>query len=86
MLFNRIALFRQEKGWSRKALAEMVDVNPQTVGYLERGDYRPSVELALKLAQAFNVSVDALFALAPFPSLAEQLDRKPPQETDDERA
>lgn len=81
MLFNRINLFRQERGWSRKELAELVSVNPQTIGYLERGDYRPTVELALKLAQAFGVSVETLFALEPFPSLAVQLDRKAAEET-----
>lgn len=80
MLFNRINLFRQERGLSRKELADLVSVNPQTIGYLERGDYRPTVELALKLARAFGVSVEALFALEPFPSLAEQLDRKPTEE------
>lgn len=82
MLFNRINLFRQEQGLSRKELAELVAVNPQTIGYLERGDYRPTVELALKLAQAFGVSVETLFALEPFPSLAEQLDRKAAKDTD----
>ena len=56
MLFNRISLFRRERGLSRKELADLVSVNPQTIGYLERGDYRPTVELALKLAQAFGVS------------------------------
>ena len=81
MLFNRINLFRQERGLSRKELAELVEVNPQTIGYLERGDYRPTVELALKLAQAFGVSVETLFALEPFPSLAEQLDRRVAKET-----
>jgi DNA-binding XRE family transcriptional regulator len=81
MLFNRINLFRQERGLSRKELAELVGVNPQTIGYLERGDYRPTVELALKLAQAFGVSVETLFALEPFPSLAEQLDRRVAKET-----
>lgn len=82
MLFNRINLFRQEQGLSRKELAELVAVNPQTIGYLERGDYRPTVELALKLAQAFSVSVETLFALEPFPSLAEQLDRKAAKDID----
>lgn len=80
MLFNRINLFRQEKRLSRKELAELVSVNPQTIGYLERGDYRPTVELALKLAEAFGVSVETLFALEPFPSLAEQLDRRATEE------
>ena len=70
---NRIALFRTERGLTRKALAELVDVNPQTIGFLERGDYSPSVELALKFARVFGVSVDALFSLDPFPSLADQL-------------
>ncbi len=74
MLFNRINLFRRERGLSRKELADLVSVNPQTIGYLERGDYRPTVELALKLAKAFDVRVETLFALVPFPSLAEQLD------------
>jgi len=74
---NRIALFRTERGLSRKELAELVDVNPQTVGFLERGSYAPSVELALRLARVFGVSVDALFSLDPFPSLAQQLGGAP---------
>lgn len=70
---NRIALFRAERGITRKALAELVDVNPQTIGFLERGDYSPSVELALRLARVFGVPVDTLFSLDPFPALADQL-------------
>jgi DNA-binding XRE family transcriptional regulator len=45
-------------------------VNPQTIGYLERGDYAPSVELALKIAAVFAAPVEALFSLNPFPPLA----------------
>lgn len=55
---------------SRKQLAEAVGVNPQTIGYLERGDYAPSVELALKIAAVFSAPVEALFSLEPFPPLA----------------
>jgi putative transcriptional regulator len=73
MIHNRIALYRTERELSRKELAESVQVNPQTIGFLERGSYSPSVELALKLARVFGVSVEALFALDPFPSLADQL-------------
>lgn len=83
MLVNRIALFRQERGWSRKELAEQVAVNPQTIGFLERGNYRPTVELALKLAKAFGVSVEMLFSLEPFPPLAEQLIGRNLAEKDD---
>lgn len=73
MVSNRIALFRTDRGLSRKDLAAAVDVNPQTIGFLERGSYSPSVELALKLAAVFDVPVEALFSLKPFPALAKQL-------------
>jgi DNA-binding XRE family transcriptional regulator len=73
MVVNRIAVFRTERGISRKDLAALVSVNPQTIGFLERGTYSPSVELALKLAEVFRVPVEALFSLQPFPALADQL-------------
>ncbi len=72
-LHNRIALFRTERALSRKDLAALVEVNPQTIGFLERGDYGPSVELALKLSRVFQVPVETLFSLEPFPSLAAEL-------------
>ena len=72
-IYNRLALFRTEKGISRADLATRVDVNPQTIGFLERGDYSPSVELALKLSRELGVSVEELFSLEPFPDLASQL-------------
>ena len=72
-IYNRIALFRAETGMSRKALAEKVGVNPQTIGFLERGDYNPSLELALNIAQVFKVPVELLFSFKPFPSVAQAL-------------
>ena len=72
-LHNRLAVYRVEVNLSRAALAEMVSVNPQTIGFLERGQYGPSLELALKLAAVFGVPVEALFSLTPFQSLASQL-------------
>ncbi|WP_265563931.1 helix-turn-helix transcriptional regulator [Sphingomicrobium arenosum] len=72
-MYNRIALLRTERGESRRDLAEAVGVNPQTIGFLERGDYKPSLELALKLAEHFAVPVEAIFSLAPFPSVSEML-------------
>ncbi len=39
---------------------------PQTIGYLERGDYQPSLELALKIARHFGVAVEMLFSLDRF--------------------
>lgn len=73
MIHNRIAVLRAERGLSRKELAEAVDVNYQTIGYLERGEYSPSIELALKLAAYFKVPVEMLFSLKPFPAMSQQL-------------
>lgn len=56
---------------SRKDLADAVGVNPQTIGYLERGDYAPSVELALKIAGVFGAPVEMVFSLKPFATLAQ---------------
>jgi DNA-binding XRE family transcriptional regulator len=72
-MFNRLALLRADRGVSRKALAEAVSVNAQTIGYLERGDYNPSCELALKIAAFFGVPVEAVFSLKPFPPFADAL-------------
>lgn len=76
-LHNRLALFRAEAGLSRKELAERVGVNPQTIGFLERGQYGPSLELGLRLAGVFGVPVETLFSLEPFPPLARQLLAQP---------
>lgn len=72
-IYNRISVFRAELGMSRKDLAEAIGVNPQTIGYLERGDYAPSVELALKIAGVFSAPVEMVFSLKPFASLAQTI-------------
>lgn len=74
-IHNRIALFRAERGMSRRALADAVGVNPQTIGYLERGDYSPSLELAMKIAEQFDVSIELLFSFDPFEPVAAALRR-----------
>jgi DNA-binding XRE family transcriptional regulator len=51
-------------------LAEAVGVDVQTIGYLEGGDYKPSLELALKIARHFGVAVEMLFSLERFESIA----------------
>jgi DNA-binding XRE family transcriptional regulator len=73
MIYNRIKTLRVEKGLSRKELADAVGVNFQTIGYLERGDYNASLELAFKLAEYFGVPIDVAFSPRPFKSLSEQL-------------
>ena len=75
-IHNRLPVLRAERGLSRQELAEAVNVNFQTIGYLERGDYNPSLELALKLGQYFGLPVEAIFSLEPFKLLSEALYQK----------
>jgi putative transcriptional regulator len=66
---NRIAMLRAERGISRRQLADALGVHYQTVGYLERGEFRPSLHLALRIAEYFEVPVEVIFSLRPFPRL-----------------
>jgi putative transcriptional regulator len=69
MIYNRIALLRTEQGISRQELADKVGVNYQTIGFIERGDYSPSLELGFKIAGVFGVSLTTVFSDSPFESL-----------------
>jgi DNA-binding XRE family transcriptional regulator len=68
-IHNRIAMLRAERGISRRELADSLAVHYQTIGYLERGEYSPSLELALRIASYFEVSVEVVFSLQPFQRL-----------------
>lgn len=68
-IYNRLHLIRTERNVSRQQLADDVDVNVQTIGFIERGDYYPSLELAFKIADALDVSLEIVFSTKPFPSL-----------------
>lgn len=72
MIHNRIAVLRAEAGLSRQELADKVGVNYQTIGFIERGDYQPSLDLAFKLARAFCVDLPVVFSDEPFPLLFPQ--------------
>jgi DNA-binding XRE family transcriptional regulator len=72
-LYNRIAVLRAERGISRQDLADAMDVNYQTIGFLERGDYSPSLKLALALAEYFALPVEAIFSKHPFQPLSQQV-------------
>jgi putative transcriptional regulator len=69
-IHNRLRVLRAERGLSRVDLATAVGVNYQTIGYLERGDYSPSLELAFRLSEYFSLPVEAIFSLQPFPPLS----------------
>lgn len=69
VVYNRIAMLRAERGITRRQLADALAIHYQTVGYLERGEFRPSLHLALRLAQFFEVPAEVIFSLEPFPRL-----------------
>jgi DNA-binding XRE family transcriptional regulator len=73
MLYNRIAVLRSERSLSRADLARVTGVNVQTIGFLERGDYSPSLELAFKISGYFKLPVEAVFSPEPFRPLSEQV-------------
>jgi putative transcriptional regulator len=61
---NRVRYFRFMRGeMSQAALADLVGVSRQTIVAVEKGNYNPSVELALRLARTLGVTVEALFVL-----------------------
>ena len=64
---NRIVLLRAEQGVSRRQLADALGVHYQTVGYLERGEFSPSLHLAIRIAAYFEVPVEVVFSTRPFP-------------------
>jgi DNA-binding XRE family transcriptional regulator len=72
-LYNRIAVLRAERGISRQALADAMEVNYQTIGFLERGDYSPSLKLALSLGEYFHLPVEAIFSKHPLQPMSEQV-------------
>lgn len=72
-LYNRIGTLRREQGISRKELAENIGVNFQTVGYLEREEYNPSLDLAFRISDFFKLPVDFIFSPEPLKPMSEQL-------------
>ena len=62
-LKNTLKVHRAIRDWTQAELARRVDVTRKTINTVENGRYVPSVYLALKMAQAFEVPVEHLFQL-----------------------
>lgn len=62
-LINNLSFLRKEKGINQTDLGRLVGVSRQTISLIERGDYNPSVMVALSLAKVFDVSVEDIFTL-----------------------
>jgi putative transcriptional regulator len=48
-----------------------MEVSYQTIGYLERGEFNPSLDLALRLSEFFGLPVEAIFSRQPFTPLSQ---------------
>lgn len=68
-VFNRLAVLRADRGMSRRELADALGIHYQTMGYLERGEFSPSLHLALRIARYFDVPVESVFSLDGFAPL-----------------
>lgn len=62
-LYNRVKQAREELAISQTELGKRCEVSRQTISSIERGDYHPSIVLAIKIARIFNKSVEELFWL-----------------------
>lgn len=60
-LYNRLREFRSQQGINQSDLGRLVGVSRQTISMIERGDYSPSVTLALKIARYFGTTVEVIF-------------------------
>ncbi len=60
---NRVYALRVNRSLTQEELAEKAGVSRQTIIAIEKGNYTPSVELALKLAKIFKVPVEDIFSL-----------------------
>lgn len=60
---NRVNALRINRSFTQEELAERAGVSRQTIIAIEKGNYTPSVELALKLAKIFKVPVEDIFSL-----------------------
>lgn len=60
---NKVNYFRKQKNVTQEELAQAVGVSRQTIIALEKGNYSPSICLALKISKFFKVCVDDIFCV-----------------------
>ncbi|MGL4362593.1 MAG: helix-turn-helix transcriptional regulator [Cellulosilyticaceae bacterium] len=63
MMENKIKVLRIEQGLSQEELAKEIKVSRQTINAIENDKYNPTLELAIKLSQRLNVSIEELFLI-----------------------
>jgi putative transcriptional regulator len=58
---NKLRVLRAERNWSQAKLADELNVSRQTINAIENGKYDPSLPLAFKMAQLFDMPIEAIF-------------------------
>lgn len=58
---NRLKVLRAERGLSQQALADRLEVSRQSVNAIETGRYDPSLPLAFRIADLFELPIEAIF-------------------------
>ncbi|MEP2735418.1 MAG: helix-turn-helix transcriptional regulator [Erythrobacter sp.] len=58
---NRLKVLRAERDWSQQDLADQLGVSRQSVNAIEKGRYDPSLPLAFKIADVFELAIEAIF-------------------------
>lgn len=59
---NRLKVLRAERDWSQQDLAERLGVSRQSVNAIEKGRYDPSLPLAFKIADVFELAIEDIFS------------------------
>lgn len=62
-LVNNLADYRKNSGLNQADLGKLVGVSRQTISLIERGDYNPSVTVALTIAKVLDVDINEIFRL-----------------------
>ena len=58
---NRLRILRAERSWSQQDLAAKLEVSRQSVNAIETGKYDPSLPLAFRIAELFNLAIEEIF-------------------------
>jgi len=59
---NRLKVLRAERDWSQQDLADRLDVSRQSVNAIEKGRYDPSLPLAFRIAEVFDMPIESIFS------------------------
>ena len=58
---NRVRTMRMARGWSQQTLADRLEVSRQSVNSIETGRYDPSLPLAFRIAELFDLPIEEIF-------------------------